>query len=72
MKHVWCTFNHDQVDLNFANTDLLKEMVSVINYYLDQVLGYRLDAIAFFVEGDGTTCLNLTQTHEMVRLFKFP
>ncbi len=71
IKHVWCTFSHDQVDLNFANTELLKEMVSVIKYYLDRgVEIFRLDAIAFLWKEVGTTCLNLPQTHEMVRLFR--
>ncbi len=70
-KHVWCTFSHDQVDLNFANTELLKEMVSVIKYYLDRgVEIFRLDAIAFLWKEIGTNCLNLAQTHEMVRLFR--
>ena len=70
-KYVWCTFSHDQVDLNFANTDLLKEMVSVIKYYLDRgVEIFRLDAVAFLWKEIGTSCLNLAQTHEMVRVFR--
>ncbi len=47
-KHVWCTFSHDQIDLNFANPDLLLEMVSIIHYYLQRgVRLFRLDAVAF-------------------------
>ena len=34
-KHVWCTFGHDQVDLNFADHDLLVELVKIIRHHLD-------------------------------------
>jgi sucrose phosphorylase len=71
VKHVWCTFSHDQVDLNFANPELLKEMVSIIDYYLNRgVQIFRFDAVAFLWKEIGTSCLNLPQTHEMVRLLR--
>ena len=70
-RHVWCTFSHDQVDLNFANTELLAEMVAIIAFYLNRgVRLFRLDAIAFLWKVPGTSCLNLPQTHELVRLFR--
>ncbi len=70
-KHVWCTFSHDQIDLNFANPDLLLEMVSIIHYYLQRgVRLFRLDAVAFLWKEPGTTCLNLPQTHELIRLMR--
>ncbi len=70
-KHVWCTFSHDQVDLNFANPELLLEMVGIIGFYLDRgVRIFRLDAVAFLWKVPGTNCLNLPQTHEIVRLFR--
>ncbi len=71
VKHVWCTFSHDQVDLNFANPRVLIEMVSIIRFYLDRgVRIFRLDAIAFLWKEIGTNCLNLPQTHEIVRLLR--
>ena len=71
VKHVWCTFSHDQVDLNFANPQVLIEMVSIIRFYLDRgVRIFRLDAIAFLWKEIGTNCLNLPQTHEIVRLLR--
>jgi len=70
-KYVWCTFSHDQVDLNFGNPELLKEVVSVIDYYLKRgVKIFRLDAVAFIWKEIGTSCLNLPQTHEIVRLIR--
>ncbi|MFL0797542.1 MAG: sugar phosphorylase [Cellvibrionaceae bacterium] len=70
-KYVWCTFSHDQVDLDFRNIKVLKQFASIIRLYLDMgVKIFRLDAIAFLWKIVGTNCLNLTETHEMVRLLR--
>ncbi|MFT6098083.1 MAG: sucrose phosphorylase [Arenicella sp.] len=70
-KLVWCTFSHDQVDLNFANPDVLLEMVGIIRRYLEQgVRIFRLDAIAFLWKEIGTSCIHLPQTHEVTRLLR--
>jgi len=70
-QYVWCTFSHDQVDLNFRNPAVLKQFVSIIKQYLDNGIRiFRLDAIAFLWKEIGTNCLNLEQTHEMVCLFR--
>ena len=69
--HVWCTFSHDQPDLDFRNPDVLLEMVRIIRHYLDMgVRIFRLDAVAFLWKEEGTSCLNLDQTHEIVRLIR--
>jgi sucrose phosphorylase len=71
IKHVWCTFSHDQPDLDFRNPDVLAEMVGIIRFYLDRgVRILRLDAVAFLWKEQGTNCLNLPQTHEVVRLIR--
>ena len=70
-QYVWCTFSHDQVDLNFRNPEVLKQFVSIIRQYLDSgVRLFRLDAVAFLWKQPGTNCLNLEQTHEIVRLLR--
>ncbi|MDJ0832433.1 MAG: sugar phosphorylase [Gammaproteobacteria bacterium] len=70
-QHVWCTFSHDQVDLNFANPQVLLEIVSIVDFYLSRgVQIFRLDAVAFLWKEIGTSCLNLPQTHEIVRLLR--
>ncbi|QIZ76083.1 sugar phosphorylase [Ferrimonas lipolytica] len=70
-QHVWCTFSFDQVDLNFANPDLLFEMVRIIALYLDKgVKIFRLDAVAFLWKQLGSPCINLPQTHEVIRLIR--
>ncbi len=69
--YVWCTFSHDQVDLDFSNPDVLLEFVKIIRFYLERgVRIFRLDAIAFLWKEIGTTCINLPQTHELVRLLR--
>ncbi|MEM7304822.1 MAG: alpha-amylase family glycosyl hydrolase, partial [Pseudomonadota bacterium] len=70
-KFVWCTFSHDQLDLNFENPEVLIEMIKIIQFYLDNGIRiFRLDAIAFIWKIVGTNCLNLEQTHEIVRLLR--
>lgn len=70
-KHVWCTFSHDQVDLNFANPKVLLEILGIIKLYLDYgIKWFRLDAVAFLWKVPGTNCINLPQTHEVIRLLR--
>lgn len=71
VKHVWCTFSHDQVDFDFRNPTVLEAFVSILRHYLDNgVRIFRLDAIAFLWKELGTNCINLEQTHEAVRLLR--
>lgn len=70
-QFVWCTFSHDQVDLDFSNPAVLSAFVAIIRHYLDMgVAIFRLDAIAFLWKEIGTSCINLPQTHEVVRLLR--
>ncbi len=71
VKHVWCTFSHDQVDLNFANPKVLIEILGIIRLYLDYgIRWFRLDAVAFLWKQPGTNSINLPQTHEVIRLLR--
>lgn len=70
-QHVWCTFSHDQVDLNFENPAVLLEFARIVGDYIDRgVAIFRLDAVAFLWKRVGTSCLNLPETHEIVRLLR--
>ena len=70
-QHVWCTFSHDQVDLDFRNPEVLKQFVIILRQYLDMgVRVFRLDAVAFLWKKVSTNCLNLEETHEVVRLLR--
>jgi sucrose phosphorylase len=71
VRHVWCTFGHDQLDFDFSNPLVLCEFVKIIRHYLDRgVVIFRFDAVAFLWKEPGTSCINLEQTHEIVRLLR--
>jgi sucrose phosphorylase len=69
--HVWATFSGDQIDLNFANPDVLLEFIDILLYYIaNGARLVRLDAIAFLWKEIGTTCIHLEETHEVVKLMR--
>lgn len=71
VKNVWTTFSADQIDLNYANHDVLFEMLDIMMFYIAmgaRVL--RLDAVAYLWKRKGTNCLNLPETHEIIRLIR--
>ncbi|XKF03769.1 sugar phosphorylase (plasmid) [Pseudoalteromonas mariniglutinosa] len=71
VQHVWCTFSHDQVDFDFANPAVLNEFVAIIRHYLDNGIRiFRLDAVAFLWKKPHTRCINLPETHEVIRLLR--
>ncbi len=70
-RWVWTTFSSDQVDLNYANPDLLFEMLDILLGYIAKGARIiRLDAIAYLWKKIGTSCVNLPETHEVVRLMR--
>ena len=70
-QQVWCTFSHDQVDFDFSNPAVLLEFTRIIRLYLDRgVRIFRLDAVAFTWKRSGTTCINLPEAHDLVRLLR--
>jgi len=70
-KHVWATFSNDQIDLNYANPDVLMEMLDILLYYFRQgARMVRLDAVAYLWKKIGTNCIHLPETHEVVKLFR--
>ena len=70
-EYLWRTFSDDQIDLNFYNPKVLlrfiKIMVNLIKY---GVTIFRLDAIAYLWKESGTKCINLKQTHEIVKVLR--
>lgn len=70
-RHIWCTFSHDQVDLDFANPEVLTEFLSIIRLHMENgVRILRLDAVAFIWKEVGTNCIHLPRTHAIVRLMR--
>ena len=70
-RYLWCTFSPDQVDLNFANPEVLVEFANIILQYLQHgVKVFRLDAVAFLWKTPGTSCIHLQETHEIIKVLR--
>ena len=70
-RKVWTTFSADQVDLNFANPDVLLEIFNILLMYAQRGAQFiRLDAIAYLWKEIGTTCIHLLQTHAVIQLLR--
>jgi len=70
-KYVWCTFSHDQVDLNFSNPVVFLEVMRLISLYIDKGASiFRLDAIGFLWKIIGTSCIHLPETHQAIQLMR--
>ena len=69
--YVWCTFSHDQIDFNFKNPKVLIFFLKIIKFYIDNgATALRLDAVAFIWKEIGTNCINLPETHSIIRLIR--
>ncbi len=69
--YFWHRFFHHQPDLNFDNPAVLQELLRVIDFWMEMgVDGFRLDAVPYLVERDGTACENLPETHAILRTIR--
>jgi maltose alpha-D-glucosyltransferase/alpha-amylase len=67
-QYFWHRFFSHQPDLNFENPEVQEAMLEVIRFWLDIGLdGFRLDAVPYLYERDGTNGENLPETHEYLR-----
>jgi glucosylglycerate phosphorylase len=70
-RYVWTTFSSDQVDLNYAEPQVLLEVLEVIlDYVAHGARLLRLDAIAYLWKEPGTSSIHLPQTHAIIRLIR--
>jgi len=66
--YYWHRFFSHQPDLNFDNPQVLKAIFRTMRFWLDMgVDGFRLDAIPYLVERDGTNNENLPETHAVIK-----
>lgn len=67
-KFYWHRFFSHQPDLNYENPDVQEAMLDVLRFWLDLGIdGFRLDAVPYLFEEEGTNCENLPRTHEYLR-----
>jgi maltose alpha-D-glucosyltransferase / alpha-amylase len=66
--YFWHRFFSHQPDLNFENPTVRQELQNVLRFWAELgVDGFRLDAVPYLVEQDGTNCENLPGTHVVIK-----
>ncbi len=69
--YYWHRFFHHQPDLNFDNPAVLQEILRVVDFWFGLgVDGFRLDAVPYLVEREGTSCENLPGTHAVLKAIR--
>ncbi|HYI72205.1 MAG TPA: alpha-amylase family protein, partial [Skermanella sp.] len=67
-QYFWHRFYSHQPDLNFDNPAVMREVLSVLRYWLEMgVDGLRLDAVPYLIEREGTNNENLSETHDVLK-----
>jgi maltose alpha-D-glucosyltransferase/alpha-amylase len=67
-QYFWHRFYHHQPDLNYENPEVQREMIEVADFWLRLGIdGFRLDAVPYLFEAEGTTCADLPETHAFLR-----
>jgi maltose alpha-D-glucosyltransferase/alpha-amylase len=66
--YFWHRFFSHQPDLNFDNPEVQEAMLEVLRFWLDLGMdGFRLDAVPYLYERDGTNGENLPETHDYLK-----
>jgi maltose alpha-D-glucosyltransferase/alpha-amylase len=67
-QYFWHRFFSHQPDLNFDNPAVVDAIMDAIRFWLDLGIdGFRLDAVPYLYERDGTNGENLPETHEILK-----
>ena len=70
-KYFWHRFYSSQPDLNYDNPMVQKEMFRVIDFWLSLGIdGFRVDAVPYLFEREGTNCENLPETHAYLKTLR--
>ena len=70
-QYYWHRFFSHQPDLNYDNPLVREEMWNVMKFWLDLgVDGFRVDAVPYLIEREGTSCENLPETHEVLKFLR--
>jgi maltose alpha-D-glucosyltransferase / alpha-amylase len=67
-QYYWHRFFSHQPDLNYDNPQVQDVMLEALRFWLDLGIdGFRLDAVPYLYEREGTNCENLKETHEYLK-----
>jgi maltose alpha-D-glucosyltransferase/alpha-amylase len=66
--YYWHRFFSHQPDLNYDNPAVREEIWEVMKFWLNLgVDGFRVDAVPYLIEREGTSCENLPETHAVLK-----
>jgi len=69
--YFWHRFYSHQPDLNYDNPQIAREIMRVLDFWLDMgVDGLRLDAVPYLYERENTSCENLPETHDYLKTLR--
>ncbi|KQR26910.1 maltose alpha-D-glucosyltransferase [Deinococcus sp. Leaf326] len=67
-KFFWHRFFSSQPDLNYDNPRVTEELLAAARFWLDLGIdGFRVDAVPYLIEREGTNCENLPETHDILK-----
>ena len=67
-QYYWHRFYSSQPDLNYDNPAVQNEILHAMKFWMDLGIdGFRVDAIPYLFERDGTNCENLPETHTFLK-----
>lgn len=67
-QYYWHRFYSSQPDLNFDNLEVQQALLDIMAFWLDKGIdGFRVDAVPYLIEREGTNCENLPETHEYLK-----
>ncbi|MBZ5631471.1 MAG: alpha-amylase, partial [Acidobacteriia bacterium] len=70
-SYYWHRFFSHQPDLNYDSPAVREEMWKVMRFWLDMgVDGFRVDAVPYLIEREGTSCESLPETHEVLKFLR--
>jgi len=70
-EYFWHRFFHHQPDLNYDNPEVQVEMLEIVRHWLELGIdGFRVDAVPYLFEREGTNCENLPETHAYLKLLR--
>ncbi|MBZ0277062.1 MAG: maltose alpha-D-glucosyltransferase [Anaerolineae bacterium] len=70
-EYYWHRFFSSQPDLNYDNPKVRDAMLDVMRFWLSLGIdGFRVDAVPYLFEREGTNCENLPQTHEFLKMMR--
>ena len=67
-QYYWHRFFSHQPDLNYDNPEVQEAMLGILRFWLNLGMdGFRLDAVPYLFEREGTNCENLPETHAFLK-----